>query len=145
MAHIRQLIRDNIVSTLTGLATTGQKVYKSRVYPINEAGLPALAIYTLSEESTYLTITPPRTIDRRLAVAVEIYVKSVSSYDDSLDTICSEIEAALYADTTRGGYAKDTRVSSFEADFSGEGDQPMMAARLTVDVQYTSTEGSPTG
>jgi len=78
-------------------------------------------------------------------VAVEIYVKSVSSYDDSLDTICSEIEAALYADTTRGGYAKDTRVSSFEADFSGEGDQPMMAARLTVDVQYTSTEGSPTG
>lgn len=145
MAHLRQLIRDNIVTTLTGLTTTGAKVYKSRVYPVNEAALPALAIYTLSEDLSYLTINPPRTIDRQLTVAVEMYVKAVSAYDDTLDTICAEVEAALYADTTRGGYAKDTRISAFEADFSGDGDQPMMAGRLTVDVHYTSTEGSPTG
>lgn len=145
MAHLRQLIRDNVVSTLTGLSSTGSKVYKSRVYPINQNSLPSLAVYTLSEDSEYLTINPPRLVERRLSVAVEIYVKAVSAYDDNLDAICSEIEAALYTDTTRGGYAKDTRISAFEADFSGDGDQPIMAGRLTVDVHYTSTEGSPTG
>jgi len=145
MAHLRQLIRDNVVSALTGLPSTGTKVYKSRVYPIDNNSLPSLAVYTLSEDSAYLTITPPRTIDRKVSVAVEIYVKAVSGYDDSLDTICSEIEAALYTDATRGGYAKDTRVVAFEADFSGNADQPMMAGRLTIDVHYTSVEGSPEG
>ena len=49
--HIRQQIREYFGTTLTGLTTTGSNVYESRVYPIENAKLPALVIYTKSETS----------------------------------------------------------------------------------------------
>ena len=61
MAHVRKQIRDNIVTTLTGLATTGSNVYRTRVYPLAENKLPGLAIYTDTEEVEVQTINPPRT------------------------------------------------------------------------------------
>lgn len=144
MSHIRTAIRDDIVTALTGLTTTGSNVYPTRIYPVREESLPGLAIYTLSEDTSYQTINPPRTQNRILQVVVEAYVKTVSDYDDTMDTISAEIEAALYTDLTRGGRAQDTRVISFEADISDQGDQPMILGRLTVEVQYATTEGSPT-
>mgnify|MGYP001548404335 CR=1 FL=1 len=63
------------------------------------------------------------------------------SFDETLDTIQSEIETALYADLTRGGFAKDTRVTSFTANFSDEGDQPIAYGEITVEIDYTDTEG----
>ena len=72
MAHVRKLIRDDIETTLTGLATTGANVYQTRVYPIAEDRLPGLAIYTSSETTDYATITPPRTQVRVLTVSVDV-------------------------------------------------------------------------
>lgn len=144
MTHIRNAIRDNITTSLTGLTTTASNVFQTRIYPLADAKLPGLAIYTMSEESEYQSISPPRTLHRKLEVVVEAYVKAVANYDDTLDTICAEVETALYTDLTRGGRAFDTRVLSFEADISDQGDQPMILGKLTVEVQYKSTEGSPT-
>lgn len=140
MAHVRKLIRDDIETTLTGLATTGSNVYQTRVYPIAEDRLPGLAIYTSTEATDYATITPPRTQVRTLSVSVDVYVKSVTGYDDTLDAACVEIEEALYTDRTRGGNAKDTRITAFDSDFSGDGDQPVARATLTVEVEYVTLE-----
>ena len=82
----------------------------------------------------------PRTQIRRLSVAIEIYVKGVSNYDDTLDTICVEVEEALATDITRGGNAKDTNVLTMDAEFSGDGDQPVARATLTVEVFYNTKE-----
>jgi hypothetical protein len=142
MAHVRKLIRDDIETTLTGLATTGSNVYQTRVYPIAEDRLPGLAIYTSTEATDYATITPPRTQVRTLTVSVDVYVKAVTAYDDTLDVICVEIEEALYTDRTRGGNAKDTRVTAFDSDFSGDGDQPVARATLTVEVDYVTLENN---
>ena len=142
MAHVRKQIRDNIVTTLTGLATTGSNVYRTRVYPLADNKLPGLAIYTDTEEIETVSITPPRTQMRALTVKVEAFVKSVSNFDDSLDTISEEIEQALAADVTRGGLAKDTTVTTFEAEFSGEGDQPVAVGRLTIRVDYATLENA---
>jgi len=140
MAHVRKLIRDNIETTLTGLATTGANVYQTRVYPIAEDRLPGLAIYTSSESTEYATLTPPRTQLRTLSVSVDVYAKAVTAYDDLLDAACVEIEEALYTDRTRGGNAKDTRIIAFDSDFSGDGDQPVARATLTVEVDYVTIE-----
>lgn len=144
MAHIRKVIRDDIVTSLTGLASTGSRVYTSRVYPMDSSKLPGIAIYTNSENSEYATIGLPRTIMRTVDVNVEVYVKGVAGHDDSLDQICAEIEAALYSDVTRGGYAKDTKIMSFESQYSGDGDQPVVTGVLLVQVMYITTEGAPT-
>lgn len=143
MAHIRKLIRDNLVTTLTGLTTTGTKVYQTRVYPISAASLPGLAIYTKSESSEYVSIAAPRTVQHLLVALVEVYVQANSGYDNTLDTIASEIETALYSDVTRGGYAKDTRITEFDSEFSGDPDQPVAFASLTVEIDYMTLEGDP--
>jgi hypothetical protein len=140
MAHIRKLIRDNVTTTLTGLTTTGSNVFQTRLFPLGEAKLPAICIYTKSETTEYGTITRPRTQMRTLEVGVEFYVKGTSAIDNSLDQIGLEIEEALYTDNTRGGYAKDTKVLDFEADFIGEGEQSVGVGRFTVQVTYGTIE-----
>lgn len=142
MAHARQGIRDNIVTTLTGLAATGSRVFRNRVYPIAQDKLPGLLIYTESEEIEPSTIAPPRTQMRRLVVVIEAYVKAVSNYDETLDTISEQVEEALAVDVTRNGLAKDTRITSFESEFSGEGDQPVAVGRISVEVVYVTLENA---
>lgn len=143
MAHLRKVIRDNIKTALTGLATTGSKVYATRVYPLSNGSLPGIVMYTDAEEVEYATVSLPRTTVRTLAVKVEVYVRGVTGYDDQLDQICAEIEAALYADVTLNGVVKDTKVTAFDADFAGDAEQPVATGVLSVEVLYTAQEGSP--
>lgn len=140
MSHVRKQIRDNIVTTLTGLATTGSKIYKTRVYSLADGKLPGLCIYTGSETMEASTLTRPRTKTRVLEVFVEAYASAVSNLDDALDQICVEVEEALALDVTRGGKAKDTVVTAAEIEFSGEGEKPVGVARLTVTVTYMTKE-----
>ena len=146
MAHVRKSIRDNVVSTLTGLSITGSNVYASRIYPLAVDKLPGIAVYTKQEESDTITLSGNRTIDRNCTIAVEVYVYGNANYDDQLDAIAVEIEEALSADVTRGGYAKNTVISSFTADYSGDGEYPVGTAVLDVNVRYITVEGdSETG
>ncbi len=140
MSHLRQLIRANIVSTVTGLTTTASRVYASRIYPLEQGKLPGLCVYTSNESTTYTTISPPRRQERVLQVTIEIYASATSNLDNTLDTCSKEIEEALYTDLTRGGYAKDTRVISFESEFNGDGEKPVGVGRLTVEVTYSNRE-----
>jgi hypothetical protein len=142
MAHVRKQIRDNIKTTLTGLSTTGANVFASRVYPIQSAAMPGLCIYTSSEQVEALSIKPPRGVVRSLEVSVEAYVESATP-DDVLDTIAAEIEAAMTTDLTRGGTAKDTRLTSFEADFAGEGEKPVVVGRFIFEIVYSTLETDP--
>ena len=64
--HIRQQIRERIATNLTGLTTTGTRVYQSRVYPLEDNNLPGLIIYTVSEESEPAVIGTDRLLDRKL-------------------------------------------------------------------------------
>lgn len=140
MSHVRKSIRDNIVTTLTGLTTTGSNVYRSRVYPLAANKLPGLTVYTKSEEIDYATNVRPRTLLRQLNVIIEAYVQALSDYDSQIDAIAVEIEEALYTDLTRGGFAKDTKVTAFEAEYSGDGDIPVASATFTVQVLYSTQE-----
>lgn len=147
MDHARKLIRDRVTTTLSGLATTGANAFKTRVYPIATASLPGLAIYTKEESVDHVSMGAlggtPRLQLRDLSLTVEIFVKGISGYDDIVDQICEEIEEALYADSTLGGYAQSVSVATFSADFIGEADQPLGFASLTISVQYQTREGSP--
>lgn len=140
MSHLRQLIRSNIVTAVTGLATTGSRVYQTRIYPLEQSKLPGLCVYTRAETTEYTTISLPRRQERTLEVVVEAYASAVANLDNTLDTIAAQVEEALAADVTRGGYAKDTKVIAFEADFDGSGEQPVGVGRLTVQVIYTNRE-----
>ena len=139
MAHVRQSIRDNVVTTLTGLTTTGSNVFASRVYPLATGKLPGLCIYTNDEAIEASTIQPPRVQLRTLTLTGEISARG-STADDVVATACVEIEEALYTDRTRGGNARDTRVVSFSASHTEDGDQPVTVASLSVTIDYQTAE-----
>ena len=140
--HIRQAIRDNIKTTLTGLSVTGDRVYVNRLYPFLQQVSNGILIYTESESTEYLTMGRPRSQERSLTIKVEIYVKSKGSMDNILDDISLEIEHALYNDPTRGGVATDTMVMNFDPDFSGDGDSPVGVGILDVVVKYNCVENA---
>jgi len=141
--HVRQQIREQIGSTLTGLTTTGTRVYQSRIYPLQVDLSPTLLIYTKSETSEPIVIGSSRTVMRILTVVIEAYVKATTNSDDTIDTITKEVEIALAADTTLNGLAKDCYLESTEIDYNGEGEQPIGVASLNFNVSYITAENAP--
>ena len=135
MAHVRQSIRDHVVTTVTSLSTTGSNVFRTRVYPLETGNLPGLCVYTTSEDSEVDTMTGTRSLERNLDVVIEAFVRAASNSDTTLDTICAEIEAAMQTDITRGSKAKDTILARTEFEFT-EGDRPIGMARLTYSIIY---------
>jgi hypothetical protein len=95
LAHLRKQIRDNVVTALTGLSTTGSKVYASRAYPMAAANLPGLCVYARSEEVETTTITRPRTQFRTLTLTVEGFAVATPGLDNTLDAISLEVEEGL--------------------------------------------------
>ncbi len=122
MSHVRQQIRDQLKTTLTGLATTGANVFASRVY--DHDALPSLAIYTLSEE---LGSESANKQMRLLNIVLEVRAKATTNLDNTLDTISAEIEAALFSsgDTTLSGKCKDIDFEGVDIELSGDSDQPV--------------------
>jgi hypothetical protein len=141
--HIRQQIREEFGTTLTGLTTTGSNVFESRVYPLENASLPALIIYTKSETSEPIVIGTQRLMSRELSVVVEGYAKATSNFDDTIDTISKEVEAAIAADRTLNGLVKDTYLESTEIEFNSEGEKPLGYVSLTFLTNYYVKENAP--
>lgn len=140
--HIRQSIRDNVKTTLTGLGITGDRVYANRIYPFLQQVSNGILIYTESEQTEYLTMGRPRSQERTLTLKVEIYAKSTANLDNLIDDIALEIENALYIDPTRGGVATDTMIMNFDSDFNGDGDSPVGVGMLDVIVKYNCVENA---
>ena len=100
MAHQRKTIRDQVITYLTGLSTTGSNVFNSRVYPNEQSKLPLLNVYTLSESSELDAIG---NLLRSVDLVVEGFASENSSIENTLDTISKEVEEALAVDSTLNG------------------------------------------
>lgn len=138
MAHVRKQIRDRISSTLSsGVALVSSRVYPSRVYPLTEANLPAVTVYSGVETSSLLNMSNKDMI-RNVTVNVDAYVRITDTFDDDIDAICVQIEAAMAGDFTVNNLAKDAILTSTEIDFSGDTEQPIGVARLTYNVRYVT-------
>lgn len=143
MAHARKQVRDALVTAITGLTTTGSRVYRHRYYPLAEANLPGLIVYTEEESQDYLTVGSDRTIQHTLSLRVEAFVKATTNYDDVLDQINLEVSDAIFADRTLGGLAKDTRLLTFSASGDVEGEQPAFVGRFDIQISYMTKESDP--
>jgi hypothetical protein len=136
MAHVRQQIRDRIVSVLkSNVSLVKRRVFSSRVYALTEKDLPAITVYTGSEASTLQTIGV-KTSARIVSVDVDIYVRATSNFDNDVDAIAVQIEEAIANDFTVNGLAKSAVLSGTDMNFSGEAEQPVGSAKLTFDVRY---------
>jgi len=145
MPHARKQIRDAAVTALTGLTTTGARVYPSRAVPVQEDRLPALLVYTREETSGVDTIggAGSRGLQRICSLRVEGICQSIADLDDQADDIAAEVETALAADPSLGGLAKDLQLTQTEIGFTDEGGQPIAGVRMIFAVQYRTRERAP--
>mgnify|MGYP006960697124 CR=1 FL=1 len=79
-----------MTSALTGLATTGSNAFQTRFFPLEESKLPALCIYSRSEEAEYATIGTNRTVMHVVEFTVEAYAKATSGVEDTTRTRTSQ-------------------------------------------------------
>ena len=136
MAHVRQQIRDRIVSVLKSNALlVRRRVFSSRVYALTEKDLPAITVYTGSEASALQTIGV-KTSARIVSVDVDIYVRATNNFDNDVDAIAVQIEEAIANDFNVNGLAKSAVLTATDINFSGEAEQPVGSAKLTFDVRY---------
>lgn len=138
MAHVRKQIRDRMASTIsTGATLVSSRVYTTRVYPLTDANLPAITVYTGSEVSNRLNMGL-NDLNRSLTVDVDVYVRATSTFDDDVDAIAVQIEEAIAGDFTVNGLAKEAVLTGTEIQFSGDAEQPVGVAKLTYSVRYVT-------
>ena len=142
MAHLRQSIRERIATDVTGLSTTGSNVFQSRVYPVEDASLPCLLVYTTSEESEVTEIASPRPMTRFLNVIVQGVVGATTP-DDTLDDISKEVEVALAGDVSINNLANNSFLSSTTIEFNSDGAKPIGTVMRNYIVEYRNVDNNP--
>ena len=141
--HVRQRIREQVATTVTGLATTGSNVFQSRVYSLSDDVLPALLVYSVSESSDIDSMGPIGSLTRTLSLSIEGYVKNVSDYDDVIDDVCKEVEIAMAGDKTLNGLAQNSYLSGTDINYNGEGEQPVGIVTMNYVIQYRTATNAP--
>lgn len=142
--HLRRQIREAIASAITGLATTGSRVFQARVYPLESADLPGLLVSTLAETSERATLPAPGLMVRTLRLQVVAIASGVSDVDDTLDQICKEVEIALAMPCTAlAGIAKTITLASTDIELTGTSSRPVGQAAMTYEVVYVAAENTP--
>jgi hypothetical protein len=142
--HVRKQIRDAAVTALTGLATTGANVFASRVYQLQDAELPALKIDTKDERTDWHAMGgAAASLDRRVTLLVEACVKENTTYNDTIDQICAEVEAVL-AGNTLGGLVKLVGPPQLRVELDGAGEQPRAIGSMEFEVMYLTAYNAPT-
>lgn len=141
MSHARSTIRDAFVTALAGLTTTGARVYKSRLYPLDNDNLPGLTVFVTSEEVGEDEGKIARIQHRSCEVVVKGYDKLIAGLDDQLDTIAAEVESAVFNATVPGSIALD--LVNTESDIETGTEKPVGEITLTFRVQYLTEEGAP--
>jgi hypothetical protein len=103
-AHARSQIRDTAATAVTGLATTGARVYKARTRDLGKDHAPALLVYTTTDIRWPAgdAMGSPPIAGRRCALVLEGKVSvggasAAEAAEDLLDQIEVETNAALIA------------------------------------------------
>ena len=128
---------------LTGLSTTGSNVFQSHVYPLENADLPALCIYTQDEEIEVGAMGDPRVCHSTMTLIVDGYAQTSSNLDDQLDQIGKEVQVAMSGDVDINNLVKDSYLSSVDISYSGEGTSPIGVIRHNYSVLYRYAENAP--
>ena len=147
MTHVRRQVREAFATQVTGLATTGARVYVNNVDPLSTGELPALLIRVDNESIERQSIGAPNVYVRRiLTLMVTACARASSAVWDTLDAICAEVEVAALgtvAAMTLGGLAVDTTLVATEIRINGEGDRLVGTADMQFQILINAREGIP--
>lgn len=146
MAHIRKQIRAAAVATLKAMtpSSVGERVYPSRVDPLEVEQLPALRVYTIRDRAERLGQREDYGVrsERTVQLIVEAVVRVDADLEDALDDLSVEVEEAL-GDNDLGGIVSDLYLVEATEALSGEGDKQAGLCRMEFEAVTEIAEGKP--
>ena len=141
MKHPRTLIREAVAAQLSANLQkvdpriTAARISIHRSTPLFAGKLPAVLIYTRDERIDDQPNADPGLRYRKLELSVEIITSGDAAAEEA-DLLAQAVEAILDLDETLGLLVEGTRLTRTEVDQGGEGDTPVLAARLSFEVSY---------
>jgi hypothetical protein len=141
-SHLHKQIRDAVKTLLTGLTTTGVRVYANRLQPMADANLPGLRVFMDNEEVQGETVHQPQLQERTLTLSVECCAKAATALDDTLDQISKEVETALAAGITISGKVLPVYYTGMQFD-DEQSDKPVGVKRLRFSVEFLAMNNAP--
>ena len=141
MKHPRTLIREAVAARLIeSLPKVDERITPARISihrstPLFAGKLPAILIYTRDERIEEQPNADPGLRYRKLELSVEIIASGDAAAEEA-DVLAQAVEATLDLDETLGLLVEGTRLTRTEVDQGGEGDTPVLAARLSFEVSY---------
>lgn len=138
--HRRESILQALLTTLTGLTTTGTNVKRARAYAV-----PSSPAITISQGADVLLEDwEMASIGRRLSVDITAHVQVTTNLETDLNQISAEVYAAMTADRTQGlAYVFDTNIEAESAPDIGGGDTEKPVARIimtyALDYEHSDT------
>ena len=150
MAHVRRQLREQTVTQVTGLATTGANAFDSPADPIPENKLPAVRVFTSEGTETVVnstTIGFPCRQKRTLPILIEGVAAVTADLDDVLDGIALEVEKAMGATVlafTLNNLAREgVALDRIETARSVEGELDVGVVRLHYEAIYFTNSNAP--
>ena len=121
--HVRKQLREAMATVVTGLTTTGARVFQSRFYPLQTNELPCLIITTDGDQVENLSIHRPVAQKRETNIRIDAYARANADLDDTLDLICKEVEIAIAGSSN--AIVKGSMYNGCRIDVEVLGDQPV--------------------
>ena len=140
--HLHKQIRAALVTKLTGLTTSGSRVYANRLQPLPDALSPTLLITLDEERAEGMTIHQPQAQERELTLTVSAVAKAVSGLDDTLDLMSKEVEIALATGITLGSVTLPVYYTGMSFD-DEQADKPVGVKRMSFTLPYTAMSNAP--
>lgn len=143
--HVRTQIRDAVAARLSGLATSGNRVFPSRIYPLGDASLPCLLVYLDEETISELSIGAP-ILDRFADLQIRACAKANAGLDSLLDTMLAEVETAMAsAVPVDFGLLKSQPVPiRIDMQLDDSLEKPVGFSTITYRINYCTAASSPT-
>jgi hypothetical protein len=139
--HARADIVAAIVTALTGLPTTGNRVDRGRTRPLAAKHRPLLLVYARSEQSD--SDAMGGILLRDLRIRIEGRVITADVPDGTLDQIALEVEPAMVADPSLGGRVKEITLIATTINAQAAGDEHAGEITLDYRVLYRTHEHAP--
>ena len=139
--HVRQQIREAAVALLTGLPSTGDRVFTGDPYAKSPEDGPFLIVAAPADERDDEWSDIGQIGGRRLALVV-IGDAEARDIEDVLDAIACEVEAAIEGQTF-GGLAKNTVFLRVAKDFEDGTSKRAGEVRIEFAVTYRVRTGVP--
>ena len=136
MTQTRIDIRTNVVDALKAAGlVVGDRVFKNRVRPWQHEELPAITVYTTSED---LERQSEDYHVRKMELVVEAVIDAKEAeLDDQLDLLSAAIEAVVWADETLGCCAEDLEQLRVEGPILAEGSPLTGSLRVVFELSYS--------